>query len=154
MRKLGIILALVCAFLPAQSQAQVQQEQFRVTALFRDLMEASYCIGTIDRRLEQTNVCSNLERFQQGEVREHWKKYCSDSDTLKNRYKTFIRNNDFRMRYTSSSAAASEKEGREDADFCIYSKIRKICPTYAGECVNSIARCARMNSCDTPRAPF
>ena len=154
MRQLGFIMALVWALLPMQSQAQVQQEQFRVTALFKDLMEASYCIGTIDRRLEQTNVCSNLERFQEGEVREHWKKYCADSDTLKKRYQTFIRNNDFRMRYTTSSAAAAVQEGREDADFCIYSKIRKICPTYAGECVNSISRCARMNTCDTPRAPF
>lgn len=154
MRKFGFIMALVLALLPFASHAQVQKEQFRVTALFKDLMEASYCIGTIDRRLEQTNVCSNLERFQEGEVREHWKKYCADSDALKKRYQTFLRNNDFRMRYTSSSAAAAEKEGRDDADFCSYNKIRKICPTYAGECVNSINRCARMNSCDTPRPPF
>jgi hypothetical protein len=154
MRFIGISLALILVLLPVQSRAQVQQEQFRVTALFKDLMEAAYCIGTIDRRLEQTNVCSNLERFQEGEVRDHWQKYCSDSDTLKKRYQTFIRNNDFRMRYTSSSAAAAEKEGREDADFCSYNKIRKICPTYAGECVNSIERCARMTKCDTPRSPF
>ena len=154
MRYIWICLAMVLALVPGQGNAQNQQDQFRVTALFKDLMEAAYCIGTIDRKLEQTNVCSNLERFQEGEVREHWKKYCSDSDELKKRYQRFIRNNDFRMRYTSSSAAAAEKEGREDADFCSYSKIRKICPTYAGECVNSITRCSRMNACETPRQPF
>ena len=154
MRYLWISLAMLLALLPIQGKAQIQQEQFRVTALFKDLMEAAYCIGTIDRRLEQTNVCASLDRFQEGEVREHWKKYCADSDVLKKRYQTFIRNNDFRMRYTSSSAAAAEKEGRDDADFCSYSKIRKICPTYAGDCVNSINRCARMNTCETPRAPF
>ena len=154
MRYIGICLAIMLTVLPEQGSAQSQQEQFRVTALFKDLMEAAYCIGTIDRRLEQTNVCANLERFQEGEVREHWKKYCSDSDVLKKRYQIFIRNNDFRMRYTSSSAAAAEKEGREDADFCSYGKIRKICPTYAGDCVNSINRCARMNACEIPRPPF
>ena len=57
------VLAIVaCVLLPFAVSAQVSQDQFDRTSLFRNLLEASYCIGTIDRKLEQTNVCSNLQR--------------------------------------------------------------------------------------------
>ncbi|MCX7317249.1 MAG: hypothetical protein NTZ22_10560 [Hyphomicrobiales bacterium] len=149
------VLALVaCVLLPFAVSAQVSQDQFDRTSLFRNLLEASYCIGTIDRKLEQTNVCSNLQKFQAGEVRDHWERFCKDNAALKDRYLRFLKNNDFRMRYSSASSSVAQQEGRSAADACTFAKIRKICPTYQGECVNKIPTCARMNACETPRAPF
>ena len=149
------VLALVaCVLLPFAVSAQVSQDQFDRTSLFRNLLEASYCIGTIDRKLEQTNVCSNLQKFQAGEVRDHWERSCKDNAALKDRYLRFLKNNDFRMRYSSASSSVAQQEGRGAADACTFAKIRKLCPTYQGECVNKIPTCARMNACETPRAPF
>jgi hypothetical protein len=149
------VLALVaCVLLPFAVSAQVSQDQFDRTSLFRNLLEASYCIGTIDRKLEQTNVCSNLQKFQAGEVRDHWERFCKDNAALKDRYLRFLKNNDFRMRYSSASSSVAQQEGRSAADSCTFAKIRKVCPTYQGECVNKIPTCARMNACETPRAPF
>ena len=149
------VLALVaCVLLPFAVSAQVSQDQFDRTSLFRNLLEASYCIGTIDRKLEQTNVCSNLQKFQSGEVRDHWERFCKYNAALKDRYLRFLKNNDFRMRYSSASSSVAQQEGRSAADSCTFAKIRKVCPTYQGECVNKIPTCARMNACETPRAPF
>jgi|GEM_PF-1619459 hypothetical protein len=153
-KALAAVALLVCAMVPHSASAQVAKDQFDRTALFRNLMEASYCIGTIDRKLEQTNVCNNLQKFQQGEVRDHWDRFCKDNAALKDRYLRFLKNNDFRMRYSSASSSVSQQEGRDAADACTFAKIRKVCPTYEGECVNKIPTCARLNACETPGAPF
>lgn len=148
---LALLLGLV---LPLSAGAQVSQDRFDRTALFRNLIEASFCIGTIDRKLEQTNVCHNLEKFHAGEVREHWEGFCRDNAALKGRYQKFLKNNDFRMVNTSASVAVAQQDGRDAADACTFAKIRKVCPTYEGECINKIPTCARLNACETPRAPF
>ncbi len=152
--RLAALVLSVCALWPVAASAQVAKDQFDRTSLFRNLMEASYCIGTIDRKLEQTNVCNNLQKFQQGEVRDHWDRFCKDNAALKDRYLRFLKNNDFRMRYSSASSSVAQQEGRDAADACTFAKIRKVCPTYEGECVNKIPTCARLNACETPRAPY
>jgi hypothetical protein len=145
---------LASVLLPLTASAQLAQDQFERTTLYRNLMESSFCIGTIDRKLEQTNVCSNLQKFHEGEVRDHWERFCKDNAALKDRYLRFLKNNDFRMRYSSASLSVAQQDGRDAADACTFTKIRKVCPTYQGECVNKIPTCARMNACETPRAPF
>jgi hypothetical protein len=153
-RWIGLMAVMIGLVLSLPASAQVSQDRFDRTALFRDLIEASYCIGTIDRRLEQTNVCNNLEKFHAKEVREHWERFCHDNGALKARYMRFLKNNDFRMVNTSASIAVAQQEGRNSADACTFAKIRKVCPTYEGECINKIPTCARLNACETPRAPF
>lgn len=152
--QVGLAAFFALAMIPFSASAQQSQDRFDRTSLFRDLMEASYCIGTIERRLEQTNVCTNLQKFPAGEVRDHWERFCKDNEALKARYLRFLKNNDFRMRYSSASASVAGQEGRDAADACTFAKIRKVCPTYQGECVNKIPTCARLNACETPRAPF